>query len=367
MSELETGAATAALEGETVSEITQAPAQEQAQESAPPDLDSELSAIYDKANPPRGDDGKFVSRDGEPAAEEEPPAEETVLEGKPEGEAGETAQPSIAPPNSLPSELKAQWASVPPAMQEHIAKREAETHRAITQLGQQVKSLQPFGQLVESNRDVFQNHRRNVDPVEGIRQLLQAQRQLDHDPGPSIAHIAKVYGVDLSVFGSQSAEGSNQSPQVASLQAYIRDLEAKTSNLERIVYAEQQQKAEANTYALQNTVEDFLRETPLDDEIVSDVVAHIEALKITSPHLSQKEMMKEAYEKALWSNPQRRQALIAKERADAEAAKLKEQTKRATEAKRAGTINVRSTPGNAKPVRSLDDELAAIYDKSRSA
>lgn len=366
MSDLDNGAATAATESETASleQVTEAPAQ--SQEAAPPDLDTELAAIYDKANQPRGEDGKFTAKDGE-LAEPEAPADETVLEGKPEGEASETAQPSIAPPNSLPSELKAHWASVPPAMQEHIAKREAETHRAITQLGQQAKSLQPFGQLVESNRDVFQNHRRNVDPVAGIHQLLEAQRQLDRDPAASIAHIAKVYGVDLSVFGSPSAEGSSQSPQVASLQAYIRDLEAKTSNLERLVMTREQREAEAETVALQNTVEDFLKANPISDDIVSEIVAQIEALKITSPHLSQKEIMKEAYEKALWSNPQRRQALIAEERAKAEAAKAKEQAKRATEARRAGNINVRGTPGSSKPVRTLDDELAAIYDKNRSA
>lgn len=365
MSDLDNGAATAAPEGELASndQVTEAPAQSETQDSAPPDLDTELSAIYDKANQPRGEDGKFAGKDGEPAEQ----SAETVSEGKPEGEAGETAQPSIAPPNSLPSELKATWASVPPAMQEHIAKREAETHRAITQLGQQAKALEPFGRLVESNRDVFSNHRRNVDPVDGIHQLLEAQRQLDRDPVASIAHIAKVYGVDLSVFGSQSGEGSNQSPQTASLQAYIRDLEAKTSNLERLVMTREQREAEAQTTALQNTVEEFLKETPLDDEIVSDVVAHIEALKITSPHLSQKEMMKEAYEKALWSNPQRRQALIAKERAETEAKKAAEQAKRAAEAKRAASVNVRSTPGNAKPARSLEDELGAIYDKARSA
>jgi hypothetical protein len=363
MSDLDNGAATAAPESEPVSQVTEAPAQ--AQEAPGPDLDAELNAIYDKANPPRGDDGKFASKDGEPVAEEA--TEETVSEGKPENEAVETAQPSIQPPNSLPSELKAVWASVPPAMQEHIAKREAETHKAITQLGQQAKSLQPFGQLVESNRDVFQNHRRNVDPVAGISQLLEAQRQLDRDPFASIAHIAKVYGVDLSMFGSQSGEASNQSPQVASLQAYIRDLEAKTSNLERLVMTREQREAEAQTVALQSTVEDFLKENPLDDEIVSDVVTQIEALKITSPHLSQKELMKQAYEKALWSNPQRRQALLAEEHAKAEAAKAKEQAKRAAEAKRAGTINVRGTPGSARPVRTLEDELGAIYDKSRSA
>jgi len=366
MSELDNGAATAAPEGEVASEVTEAPAQTEAPDSGP-DLDSELSAIYDKANQPRGEDGKFIATNGEEPAAEEEPAEETVSEGTPESEAGETAQPSIAPPNSLPSELKAQWASVPPEMQQHIAKREAETHRAITQLGQQAKSLQPFGQLVESNRDVFQNHRRNVDPVDGIHQLLEAQRQLDRDPVASIAHIAKVYGVDLSMFGSQSGEGSNQSPQVASLQAYFRDLEAKTSNLERVVMSREEREAQAQTVALQSTVEDFLRDNPLDDELVPGVVAHIEALKITSPHLSQKEMIKQAYEQALWSNPQRRQALIAEERAKAEALKAKEQAKRATEAKRAGNINVRSTPGSTRPVRTLDDQLSEIYDKSRSA
>lgn len=363
MSELENGAAPAVTEG-TPAPVEQAAPVEttQTQETAV-DIDAELSKIYDDAKAPRSEDGKFAPKDGEAAKEAE-----TVSEGKPASEAIETAKaPSIDPPTSLPSELKAQWASVPPAMQEHIAKREAESHRAITQLGQQAKAYEPFGKLVESNRDVFQNHRRNVQPAEGISQLLEAQRQLDRDPVASIAHIAKVYGVDLSVFGNQTGEGSNQSPQVASLQSYIRNLEAKTSQLEQLVMSREEREAQATQQSLLLTVEEFLKETPVDDEIMSDVVAHIEAIKQTAPHLTQKEMMKQAYERALWSNPSRRQQLIAKERAAEDAKKAEESAKKVTEAKRAGSVNVKSSPGNVRTSKTLDDELSSTFDRMRSA
>lgn len=368
MSDLETGAAAAVTASEPVSTEpvqTTEPAQQQAEQ--PVDLDAQLSDLYDKANIPRGEDGKFAPRNPQEPESEQEAAPETVSEGKPEGEASETAKPSIDPPHSLPSELKANWASVPPAMQEFIAKRETEAHRAITQLGQQVKAYEPFAKMVESNRDVFQNHRRNVPPEAGIQQLLDAQRQLDRDPIASIAHIAKVYGVDLSVFGNQSGEPSSQSPQLASLNAQLQDLVARNTQLEWLVMTREEREAQAQQQALNSTVEDFLKANPIDEALIPDVVAHIEVLKRTAPQLSQKEMMQQAYERALWSDPVQRAKQLAKERADEEAKKAKEQAETATKARRAASVNVKSSPGAARAPRSLDDDLSAIYDQSMRA
>jgi hypothetical protein len=370
MDDLDNGAATAAPAETVATETPQTPPETQQTEQAQPSLHEALGKIYDNAHIPRGEDGKFASRNPHPegveTATDQPKTE--IQEGKPEGQAVEMAKaPSIDAPNSLPSELKAQWASVPPAMQEHIAKREAESHRAITQMGQQLKAYEPFAKLVESNRDVFQNHRRNVAPEAGISQLLEAQRQLDRDPVASIAHIARVYGVDLSAFANQNGDPSNQSPHLASLNAQLNDLMQRNAQLERLVLSREEREAQAQQQSLTAIIEDFVKENPLDDSLIPGVVAHIEALKITSPHLSQKEMIKQAYEQARWSDPTIRQQLIAKERQAEEAKRAKEQAELAAKAKSAGKLNVRSSPGDVKPVRTLREILSETYDNAQRA
>lgn len=332
------------------------------QEEVVVSLDDKLAEIYRKGNPERGSDGKFSSA----TDDEQSDGGDAGIEGKPRSDAIETARtPSIEPPNSMPSELKAQWASVPPAMQQHHAQREAEAHRQITQLGQQVKAYEPFGRLVETNKDVFINSKRNVDPVSGISQLLEAQRQLDRDPYSSIVHIAKVYGVDLKAFSAQDGQSaSNQSPVVASLQAQVQYLQEKLSTLEPVIVSREQRDVQERERTTLQAVESFLDENPVDDATATEIAHHIRVLNETSPDLPMREKMKAAYEKAKWSSPVLRDQLLSKEKAELEAKRAAEAAARVKEARRSSSVNVKSAPGSTKPVKDLDSELKEIYRQS---
>ena len=108
------------------------------------DIDAELSKAYDDITQPRDESGKFASDNPQEA-----PAD-TNSEGKPSDEAPEpVVKSAIEAPISMPSALKEEWAKVPPAAQEWIAKRETESHRQITQLGQQLKAYEPIGNVVK--------------------------------------------------------------------------------------------------------------------------------------------------------------------------------------------------------------------------
>ena len=346
----------------SVTESTAAPVETQTEAPAAIDLDAELSKAYDEITQPRDESGKFASDNPQ-----ETPAEANT-EGTPSNEAPEpAAQPTIEAPISMPSALKEEWAKVPPAAQEWIAKRETESHRQITHLGQQLKAYEPLGKLVESNRDVFQNSRRNVAPEAAISQLLEAQRQLDRDPVASIAHIAKVYGVDLSMFAGQDGQQGNQSPQVASLLSQNQHLEAKISQLEQLVMTREQREAQAMETRLLSTVESFLKENPMDDELQAEVTHHIQVLNYSNPELSEVDKLKTAYERAKWSNPKFREQIIAKDNAAKAAKQAETAQKKAAEAKRAASINVKSAPGNAKVTKTEDEILAEEYDRLMSA
>lgn len=196
---------------------------------------------------------------------------------------------------------------------------------------------------------------------------MEAQRQLDRDPVASIAHIAKVYGVDLASFSNQDGSQGNQSPQVASLLSQNQYLEQKISQLEQLVMTREQRESEQTQTRLLNTVETFLKDHPMDDALQAEVATHVEVIRRINPELSEIDTLKTAYERAMWSNPTYRQQIIAKEAATKAAKEAEEKSKAAAAARKAGSVNVRSSSANARQVKTLDDELADIYDRSMSA
>jgi len=357
MDELENVAAEAAPQDTSAPE-TQPDLSEEA-------LDAELSQIYAKDNPLRDGDGKFANRDGsEDTAEGDKPAD-TVSEGQPETKAQETEKPSIPPPNSWSSEVKEKWNALPPDLQEYVARRESESHKAITSMGEKVKALEPFSQLIEANKDVFSRH--NAQPVQGIASLIDVQRQLDSDPYGTIAKIAHMKGVDLSVFANgQQGEQGNQSPQVASLQAQLQAERQRVDQLSQLVLTREERESQAHQQRVQQTAQEFLAKVPLSEEQETRLAEEVEFVKLRNPHLSAREWLDMGFERFQKLDPSFTAQKTAQERAAEETRKQAEAQKRATEAKRSSNINVRGTPGQHRPAPSLDDELSQIYRSMRA-
>ena len=202
MSDLETGAATAAVpDSAPVSApapVEAAPAPAVAVEAPDADsspqsleaaLDADLSAIWDKANKARDEDGRFKSTaPPEPEPETTDQSLETV--------APEPAPPAIAAPVSWSREKVEQvWNTLTPAAKEYVAQRESQSTAEISRLGQQVKQIEPIVKTLEQHRASFE--RNGMSYQDGVSALLKAQDMLDANPVAAIQHIAQAYGVDL--------------------------------------------------------------------------------------------------------------------------------------------------------------------------
>jgi len=360
MSDLENGATEVAPEVETVTTATEAPAPEATQtEPTAEDLDAELASIYTNAKPPRGEDGKFAPRNPQEPAE-------TVSEDQPQEEAVETAKPSIDPPISWSSEVKEKWASLPPDVQEYVARRESETHRAITSMGQQVKAFEPIAHIIQSNQDVFTSRNTPID--QGLAQLIKAQRLLDSDPAGFVSAIANRFSVDLrALAGMESEPGNQHSPQVNALQAQLQSALHEVQQLKSLVMTREQREAQARANTAQQTAQEFLAKNPLSEDLEDALAREIEFIKFHNPDLSPKELLDRGFERFRTANPQIRAQEEAAKRAAEDAKRAKEAAAKATDAKRASSINVRSTPGASRSARSEDEELREIWARSRSA
>jgi hypothetical protein len=142
MGELQNGAAPAATES------TPAPVETPAAEKAT--LEDTLSAVWERHNPPRQADGKFQGKQPAEAAPEAAAPEGQESPDQPAQEVVETASPSIDAPLAWSAEEKALWAKVPPEAQAIVSRREAEAHKAITQMGERIKAHEPVAAFSNS-------------------------------------------------------------------------------------------------------------------------------------------------------------------------------------------------------------------------
>jgi hypothetical protein len=334
-----------------------------------PSMDAKLEAIYDRLNPPRASDGKFASRTGNNPVSVEPTEEQPELTDQPpqetEGQPQATPAAVTEPPQAWSAAQKELWASIPPAAQEFVARREAEAHKAITRMGQELSKFRPFNELLSTHRDTFSRH--GVDPQTGISRLLDVQARLDHDAYDGIAAIAEIYGVDLAAFAGQQQYVDEQGnpaqadPIISEMRQELRQLKQQLTERER----KEAQEAERQTQELQRqTDEEVGKWANGKDYYDEPAVKQMMAAAIGN---GTAETLDEAYDMACNAIPSIRQKIREGERKAEEAKRAEEQRKKASEAKRAQTVNVGSSARRVASVPSgkwdSDTYLENVFDR----
>jgi hypothetical protein len=333
-------------------------------------MDARLEAIYDRLNPPRAPDGKFASRTSDNPVSVEQTEETELTDQPPQETEGQPQEPPAAvtePPQAWSAAQKELWASIPPAAQEFVARREAEAHKAITRMGNQLAQFRPLNELLVTRKDTFARH--GVDPQAGISRLLDVQDSLDNEPYAAIAAIAEAYGVDLAAFAGQhqqqyvDEQGNpvQPDPVISSLQQEVRQLTQRLTERERTELRER----ERQTQDLQRqTDEEVGKWANGKDYFDEPAVKQMMAAAIGN---GTAETLDEAYDMACNAIPSIRQKIRDGERKAEDAKRAEEQRKKAAEAKRANTVNVGSSARRVASVPSgkwdSDSYLENTYDR----
>lgn len=323
-------------------------------------LDDDLRAVFRKSQgPERDESGRFKSANPQQVEQSAPEIEGQTPESKP----AETAKPSIDAPLSWPAELKAKWAAVPPEVQPFIAQREAEAHSKITQLGEQVKATEPFRQIAEKHQAYFAQ--KGASAPQWVENMVAMSQGFDQNPAAVLVHLGLQAGFDLRPFFSGSQQHPSQGPpQVAALQAQIAQLQQQIRDTSTRVESREQQEQAAKDAEISTQIANFAKSKPYFNE-----VRHIMATLLTPPTDAQgnalgpaaASSLEEAYEMATNAKPDIRQRIIDEQRKADEAKRIEEAKKRVADAKKAGSINVHSSPGKMPETLSLDDDLRAIW------
>jgi hypothetical protein len=353
MSDLETGAAPAATDTAAIANV-QTAEPTNVMES----IEQSMSAAYDKINPPRETTGQFkgAEKPAETPAEGAEPSD-PAQELKDQNPAETVVEPpkvaAIDAPLSWSAEMKAKFASLPPDAQSYIAQREGEAHKRISELGQQVKAIEPIRSVVEHYRETFQ--RNGLEPADGIARMLSVETMLEQDPVGAIHQIAKAYGVDLS--GSQSAtqEPGQESGEVRALKTKISQLERMVGETASKVTARERSEQEREQTELASTIEKFSKDKP-----------HFEAVRTVMAGLMTSgaaETLEDAYDMAIHANKSIRASIEAESRKEAETKAAEEAKKKATDAKKLGSLNVKSSSASPAKRGSWEQTLREVGER----
>jgi len=314
-----------------------------------PSTEPDYSALYDKLTQGQaegqGDTAPVEETEAEGAAEGVDDTDQSPqTDAEPEGEAQ-----AIARPAAWSAEKEQVWQSLPTEAKEYIAQRESEAHKQISRLGETAKRAEPVLKALDDFPETFKA--KGIDPAEGVRILMRAQELLDTDPVSGIAKIAKSYGVDLGTLAS----GTNR--DIAAMRQELAELRTQ----QRL----RQQQEQAQTHqGLEQRVAKWAEDKEHYSAVEADMVALIDTIDRSGK--SEEEILDEAYQRAIWANPDVREKLVAKQREEEAAKAAKAQ--RAADAKKNRVSNMGTAPANLPFIKDgkfdyrNTEDMAKLYD-----
>ena len=307
-------------------------------------------AVKAAVDQPRGPDGKFVKAEAAPETAA-PAAQNPTDQAKPETTAAPASSGTTAPPSSWSADAKALWPSLSPALQQAVLKREGEVSEGFKSYGQKVKDYEPIAQVLQPIRSMLDLN--GVEPATYVRQLVAADQYLRTKPQEAIRWIAQQYGIDLGQT-TAAPEDTYVDPQLAAVKQQLAGL---AQNFQQ----QQQAGRDAEARRIQAEIEAFKKDHEHFDDVRADMSALFASGRATS--------LQEAYDSAVWANPNVRPKLLEAQNKAAEAKRAEEDARRAQEAKRLNAINVttRGTSGASPAAESLDDTIRRSYKTATAA
>ena len=335
----------------------------------------------------RDQSGKFVKAEEKPnekSATRKPGGNQSnergaasAVAGSSGDDAGKPVLPETTPagterdinraPSSWKPTARAEFEKLSPLIKAEIHRRESDFMAGHSQ-------LLPDAQLGKSLRDVMAPYQMLIQseggtPETTVRDLLRTAAVFRtgsvEQKYQALAGVAQKFGLDITVFGRQ--QGQVQTGQQGQSQQPFRD-----PRVDQILAQQQRdtvQRQQREQAEMENTVTGWMNEVdaqgnptrPYIGDVITDMSALIPQIKQSNPALTNAQALEEAYNRAIWANPEIRTLLQQKAAADLDAQRRSESQTRVRDARRAASVNVprrASLPNAAKPT-SLEDTIAS--------
>lgn len=330
------------------------------------DLTSALSEISTELFGQGGEDGDQLVDDetgGEQGGEAHgsdpaPQSEQKPQDGQPAADPAASPEDNSAAvqdtgaPKTWSKEAIADWATIPPRAQQEILKREEDALRGITMYKQQAEVGQAYSKVVEPYSAMLAAEQ--IDPVQ-LFQSFAANHYLLSRGTPEqkldiATNLIQAYGIDFAALidrvGNQTFTPVD--PEIQALKSEIQQL--RQESLSR-----QQQESATLVSKAESEIEAFAKDPahPYFDEVVDDIQRLFAAGAANT--------LQEAYDKAVWANPNTRGKEIERLTAERLAASAATDNNRMAKQSRlqAADLRLDPKPGNGTvPLGSIDDTLS---------
>jgi hypothetical protein len=208
--------------------------------------------------------------------------------------------PEKRPPSSWKKEAAAEFDKLPPHVQDEVLRRETDFHKGIegfkqhADLGRSMeRAIQPYMQTIQQL---------GVAPDQAVGALLRADAML-RNPDPAqraqyFASLAQQYGIDMG-----------QAAQIPQPDLYTFQLEQRLQQIQQQQESFQQSQQEQQRQSLNSDLQAFAATAEHFEAVKEDMAALLQAGRATD--------LKDAYDKAVYANPQTRQTLLEQQRSEA--------------------------------------------------
>jgi len=239
------------------------------------------------------------------------------------------------------------FATLDPELQEEIERREADFHKGIESYKSKAafadeisQVIQPFGQMIQVLGGNPQAVIHNMLVSESVARYGTQQQKVE-----LAQRMLAEYGIDVNSLVNYEAPYVD--PQLQNVQSQLAQMQSVLSQQEAA-----RQQAEANS--LNSEIQSFAADPA--HKHFDGVKAHMSALLLNGTANS----LQDAYDQAVWANPQTRQAVLAEQQQAESAARAR----KAKEAKAAASTNVRKA--GTLPAKSGGDAPKSIEDTLRA-
>ncbi len=314
---------------------------------------------------------------GEPEAVEPEPAseaetkdapavektEETIDSDQREDEAVEAAEqtesessveePARDVPASWSPAIKDEWTQLPSAIQETILKREADFQKGLQQYAERSKSYDEVETILEPIKQKL--NLSGHTSAQYLQQMVAVDRLLQTQPLEGLKYVAQVYGIGLDQLSPVADQVDEyQDPQLTAVNS-------KVDTLENLVH-QQQQAIDAQAASPLQAQIDAFKTDPKHP--------HFEKLKVSMGRamLAAEEEgvvmnMEQAYENAMWGDPELRGEMQAQQALVVAEKRKKETQDKALKAKKAASVNV-SSNGTGKGANPRSETWEQTADRT---
>lgn len=268
----------------------------------------------------------------------------------PELEASEEEHEPEAAARKAPSAWKKgaaeKFAALDPELQEEIERRESDFHKGIETYKEKAAFADQIGQVLQPFQPMLQALGGNAQAV--IHSMMVTESVARYgSPAQKIElaqRMLQEYGIDPQSLVNYEAPYVD--PQLQAVQSQLAQMQNALSQQETA-------RMQAEQNSLNSEIQSFAADPA--HKHFEGVKAHMSALLLNG----QAESLKDAYDQAVWANPQTRQAVLAEQQQAESAARAR----KAKEAKAAASTNVRKT--GTLPARAGGDAPKSIEETLR--